>query len=908
MPFDPPVATYRLQLHPSFPFASAVQVVPYLRQLGISHVYLSPIWAATPGSTHGYDVVDHARINEELGGLAGFYALAQAVRDQGMQLILDIVPNHVGIAHHPWWRDVLRYGPHSQFAPYFDIDWEGQPQQETGVLVYPVLGQPFGSALEAGELTLAYDDSEIVVRYYDRTFPVAPRLYSSLLGLPPLGEDPEPVREVIATLESLTSATPQSAELLLSHLAETLATAPELRRWLDGRVASYNGQVGQPESFNALEALLRQQHYRLAYWRVSAEEINYRRFFDINDLAAVRIEHEPAFEATHSLVRELVTAGLASGLRVDHVDGLYDPAGYLARLRALSDEDGEPAIWVEKILGLGEDLPAHWPIEGTTGYEFLATAGGLFVDPAAEQAFSAIYEDFTESKSRFDDIAFAARRRVAGRSFAGEVNVLALHLYRLAQARRLARDNTLGALREAIAALLSAMPVYRTYLESDEPMPADAGIIRGAAAEAARRDPNITPESLSFLVQVLMLNTGDEADEERARWVQFRRRFQQLSSPVMAKGIEDTSFFRYHRLLALNEVGDHPAHFGITASAAHEWFGRRANEWPGCLSGTTTHDTKRSEDARMRLAALTANPRAWHREVRSWARSNSRQVRTQGDSPVPDRNTEYYLYQTLIASWEGRPNEAYIARIQAHMVKASREAKVHTSWTKVDEEYEAMLCEFVRAILDRRRSSGFIRRLGEFVGTLDLVARANSLGLLALKATAPGIPDFYQGSEFSLYTLTDPDNRQDVDFVAAANRLAAIPAEVPRYLDTAAKPWLTRQLLALRARHTQHFHQASYRRLELQGPLRDAAFAFERQSKSVRSITVVAIRAAQFYGLSGEFPGPEAAQTVLDLPAGWRWTDSLTGAALDSGRVTLAELFARLPVAILVAETGSVNA
>ena len=711
------------------------------------------------------------------------------------------------------------------------------------------------------------------------------------------------MREVIGNLEALVTASPQSADLLRGRLAETLAQSPELLAWVQAKVDSYNGEPGIPDSFNQLEALLRQQHYRLAYWRVSAEEINYRRFFDINDLAAVRIEHEPAFEATHSLVRELVASGLVSGLRVDHVDGLYDPAGYLSRLAAFP---GEPAIWVEKILEPGEELPGHWPIDGTSGYEFLATAGGLFVDPAAEQAFNAIYEDFTGSRTRFEDISFAARRRIAGRSFAGEVNVLALNLYRLAQERRLARDNTLGALREAIAGVLSSMPIYRTYLEHDEPMAADSHVIQEAAAEALRRDPNLTPEAMRFLTQVLQLELDEPSEDERARWVHFRRRFQQLSGPVMAKGVEDTSYFRYHRLLALNEVGDHPAHFGVGPEAAHEWFARRAHEWPGALSATTTHDTKRSEDARMRLAALTANPRAWHREVRGWARANRRHVRSAGSVEVPDSNTEYYLYQTLVASWQGTPDQDYVTRIEEHMIKAAREAKVQTSWARVDDAYEAALVEFVRGILDRR-SATFRKRVGEFVASIDSIARMNSLGLLALKTTAPGVPDFYQGSEFGIYTLTDPDNRRDVDFQVAGHRLSSIAERVPAATDEAAKPWLTLRLLALREKYPRHFAEASYRPVNVLGGASAALFAFERESADLRTITVIVHRPGALLGSDGRLSADLQEGVSIELPGQGPWVEWLSGSRVDGPIVPLSSFMTDFPVAVFVGSKAGSN-
>ncbi len=908
MSFEPPVATYRLQLHRDFDFGSAAEVAPYLKALGVSHLYLSPIWAATPGSTHGYDVTDHARVNEELGGLAGFYALSRAARDHGLGPILDIVPNHVGIASHPWWRDVLRYGPQSSYASWFDIDWEGQPQQETGVLVYPVLGQPFGSALEAGELTLAYDGSELVVRYFDRTFPIAPRCYGSVLGLPPSLDDAERMKDLAAVLEGLSGADPQAATLLLGRLAEHSTSAPGLRAWIDDQARSFNGQPGEPSTFDRLEALLGQQHYRLAYWRVSAEEINYRRFFDINDLAAIRVEQESVFAATHSLVRDLVTRGMADGLRVDHVDGLYDPGAYLARLRRLVDGDGARGhgIWVEKILAREELLPESWPVEGTTGYDFLAIAGGLFVDPTTVQAFNAIYQDFTGAQVRFDDIAFAAKRRVAGRSFAGEVRVLALHLYRLAQARRLARDNTLGALQDAIATLLAAMPLYRTYLDRDEPMPGDAGLFSSAAALALQRDPNVTPEAMSFLIQVLLLDAGEGSAEERARWVHFRRRFQQLSGPVMAKGVEDTTFFRFHRLLACDEVGDDPGHFGVSASAAHDWFAGRAASWPHALSATTTHDTKRSEDARMRLAALTAVPRAWHRETRAWARTNARHRRVLRGQEVPDRNTEYYIYQSLIASWEGAADTPYIDRMEAHVVKAAREAKLQTSWTRIDEPYEAALRAFVRGILGGRRSPAFVQRLNTFVATIEPIARLNALGLLALKTTAPGIPDFFQGSEFPLHTLTDPDNRQDVDFSRSRSLLREATGARPGPLDPAAKAWLTTRLLALRREEPALFANGGYRPAEFEGPLSVNLFAFERFSTEGGCITIVPHRPAALVGADGHISSPEWEDTWLDLPPSRGWTDWLTGEQFAGGdRVSASALLAHFPVAVLTSKAAA---
>jgi len=714
-----PTATYRLQLGQGCTFADATALVPYLAALGISHLYLSPIFECAPGSTHGYDVTDHSRVNHVLGGLSGLYALGEALREHDMGLILDIVPNHVGIAggDNPWWRDVLRYGERASHAAYFDIDWEGQPQMSTGVLIYPVLGQPFGAALEAGELVpVLADDGEPVVRYYESSFPLAPLTYTDAIGLP--GPDlrrdsPNPIAfdELVGILESLRDVAPQDADAVRVRFLMLMDREPVLRAFVAERLAALAGTPGDPASFDRLEGILRRQHYRLAYWRVAGEEMNYRRFFDVNDLAAIRVEVPEVFESVHSLVGSLVESDMVTGVRVDHVDGLYDPGRYLETLSAfLVDRSPTPGsddactIHVEKILAHGERLPASWPTDGTTGYETGAVITGLMIDPGASQPMSAIYEEFIGDHERYADVAFGARRRVAERSFAGEVNVLAIQLHRIAQRHRLHRDHTLRGLRDAIAALLACFPVYRTYLEHDDPRDIDAELINGAAAEALRRDPNVTVEAVRFLADVLLLQTPALADDERGRRLHFRRRFQQVSGPVMAKGVEDTTFFRYHRLLALNEVGAEPDIFGTSSEDAHAWLAARARQLPRSMSASTTHDTKRSEDGRARLAVLSELPREWRREVRSWSRLNERWRQTINGRVLPDANTEYYLYQSLIAAWEGASDAEFRQRIAEHLRKAMREAKVHTSWVSPDEAYEGAVIGFAEAILTPRRS------------------------------------------------------------------------------------------------------------------------------------------------------------------------------------------------------------
>ncbi len=905
----PLVATYRLQLQRGFGFAEASAAVPYLATLGVSHLYLSPTWQAAAGSTHGYDVVDHARISHELGGPAGFLGLAEAAHRHGLGIVVDLVPNHVGIAkgEHPWWRDVLRYGPASPYAGHFDIDWEGQPQMRAGVLLVPSLGRPFGEVLEAGELTLDIDDADLVVRYYDASFPLAPRTYHLALGLPTgealEGADASRVTDVAELLDRLRDAAPEQADVMRVRLVEHLRSDEHLGNWARTRLQQVTGTVGDATSFDRMDDLMREQSYRLASWRVSGEETNYRRFFDVNDLAAIREENEAVFTDTHRLVHEFLGEGLIDGLRVDHVDGLYDPAQYLERLKVLaaSSPAGGVPTWVEKILGEGEELPP-WPVSGTTGYEFLATVGNLLVDRRHAAKMTEVYDGFTGVESDFRETAFAARERIADRGFAGEVAVLALQLHRLGQRHRRYRDNTLRSLRDAIAGLIACFPVYRTYLDHDEPRPGDRELIETAAREAQARNVDITPESMSFLLQVLLLQTKD-GSEERTRWVHFRRRLQQVAGPVMAKGVEDTTFFRYHRLLALNEVGAHPEQFGVSIAEAHRQIGERGERWPDSLLASSTHDTKRSEDGRARLLVLSEMPDDWAREVRLWQRGNQRWKKVAGGRHVPGPNTEYYLYQSLIAAWPERNSDEFRERMCEHMRKAMRESKVHTSWAHVDEPYEEAVLAFVRAILDERKSAKFIERVERFVDRIAGPASANSLAMVALKCLAPGVPDFYQGSELPLFTLTDPDNRRQVDFGASLAAFEAL-GERPLYPALgASKHWLTAELLKLRRERTAVFADGSnYRPLVVTGRHDENLFGFAREAGDATIATVVMRLSNGLVSANGRLRALGLPGTGVEAPFPGRWRNVVSGVVHDGPAWDATEVMRDFPVAVLVRE------
>lgn len=916
--FRPPVATYRLQLGPGFGFAEAEQVVPYFERLGVSHVYLSPIFAAVPGSTHGYDVVDHGSVNPELGGLAGFYRFARALRDRGMGLILDIVPNHVGVrGRNPWWWDVLQFGPRSPYADYFDIEWSGRPELPAGVLVYPVLGRPFGIALEAGELRLELHEGEPVVAYYEHVFPLAPETLRDAIGLPPLEierelQDPAALPAFAEALETMRSGDLEAVRLALERFRRILREEPALRRYVESRLSALNGTVGDPRSFDALDQLLSRQHYRLAYWRVSAEEINYRRFFDINDLAAIRVEHPPVFEAVHRLLLEFVRGGLVSGVRVDHVDGLYDPTRYLERLHAALQAAAAEAgagpvrIYVEKILALDEQLPEAWPVEGTTGYDFLAHADGLFVDRAQARELTAVYEEFVGGRVSYGDLAFRARLQVARESFAGEVSVLALMLHRLAKRERRYRDTTLGSLREAIEAALAAMPVYRTYMPDDEPAAGDRELIARALAEAARRRPALPREAFEFLREVLLLERRRELDaEEVAQRVHFRRKFQQLSSPMMAKGIEDTTFFRYNRLLSLNEVGNEPERFGVSVEEAHEFFAARAARYPGAMSATSTHDTKRSESVRARLHVLASIPRVWRREVRAWSRMNAPGRSTLHGEPVPEPNVEYYLFQTLVGAWEGLPvTRTFRERMHEHLTKALREMKEATAWSRIDERYEAACHAYLERALSRT-SRAFLRRLDAFVRSIVPAATAVELGLTTLKLTAPGVPDIYQGTELPRLALTDPDNRRPVPFDAYAEALASAERweSPPSPTHRLAKLWLTRTLLRLRAQSAA-LTEGGYARLDVSGEAGHRFFGFLRETGSERVLVCICRLPWGLVDEEGQPSGESLQRTAVVLPSG-AWRDVLSPRRMWSGgTVTVSELLDRFPVAVLREESA----
>ena len=891
----PPRATYRLQLTPSFGFDDAAAVVDYLADLGISHVYTSPYLQAVSGSMHGYDVVDPSALNEELGGRAGHARLMDAIRRAGLGHVVDVVPNHMAIVPaNPWWWDVLENGASSRYAPYFDIEWEGTDERFHNNVLLPVLGDHYGRVLEAGELSIAYEGGRFTVRYADQAFPLAPRSIDGLLGdaarharrsgRPARGRTAGPVAapEMLEFLAGAFAALPPSEAsdadsverrhrdkgILADLLADLTRHDADAAAAIDATVAATNGDI------EALDALLQRQNYRLSFWRTAAGELSHRRFFDVTELGGLRAEDPRVFRDTHALVLGLVRAGLVQGLRIDHVDGLRDPQGYLARLRA---EAPDAWILVEKILLDDERLRPGWPVEGTTGYDFMDLVDELFVDPRGAEALTALYGGFTGMSEPFDVVSHAARKQVMDRVLGSEMSRLAGLLREVTERHRRHRDYTGRQLLDALRELIAAFDVYRTYVRADAGAVEDEDVnrIEAAAARAIERRQDLA-DLIAFVRDVLLLRIhGPYASE-------LVMRFQQATGPVMAKGVEDGAFYRYLRLTALNEVGGDPGRFGRTPREFHERNADVATTRPLTMLASTTHDTKRSEDVRARIALLSEIPERWAPAVARWSEMNAWHRR--GD--LPDRNTEYLLYQTLAGAWPIDRD-----RILAYMEKAIREAKVRTSWLDPDAGYEDAVCGFVEDVVG---DDAFCADLAAFVEPLVSPGRIASLARTLLRLTAPGVPDVYQGAELWTDSLVDPDNRRPVDFERRRALLEEVDALSPEEIlarvdDGLPKLWTIRRALQVRALVTEAFAPgASYRARAAEGSRADHVVAFERGERVVTVVPRLLLR------LDGGWE-----DTAFAVPAG-AWRNELTGEQYGPGPVAIDELFARFPVALLV--------
>jgi len=929
-----PAATYRLQFTAQFAFNQARDILSYLHELGISDIYASPIFYARAGSTHGYDVVDPNQLNPELGTAADFEFLTEEARRLDLGWLQDIVPNHMAYdSRNRMLMDVLENGPASPYSDYFDIEWNHPYDSMKGKVLAPFLGKFYGECLEDGEVTLHYDQSGFHVRYFSLNLPVNIESYSDVLtdnlaGLRRrLGTGHLDFIKLLGILYTLKNIAPkqESGEradqivFVKRILWELYNSNSDVKQHLDANLARYNGTQGQPESFNPLDRLLSQQWFRLSFWKVAAEELDYRRFFNINELISLRMEDEKVYRHTHALALKLAAEGKFTGLRVDHVDGLYDPLRYLQWLRR-----DVPASYltVEKILGFDEDLPALWPVQGTTGYEFLNYLNGIFCARQQRRTFNQIYSRFTGIETSCAELVVEKKRLIIGKYMAGDVENLAFVLRSVSSRDRHGADVTLYGLKRALVEVLSFFPVYRSYISREQAGVEDQQWLRVAIERAKAANPGLLLE-LNFIERFLLLDLADhQGEEERNHWIHFVMRFQQLTGPLMAKGFEDTALYVYNRLLSLNDVGGDPDRFGVLVDEFHHFNQRRQKRWPHTMNATATHDTKRGEDARARINVLSELPHEWESRLRSWSKINRpKKVKIKGVD-VPDRNDEYFLYQTLIGAYppdSGHDGE-FVERLKAYLIKAVREAKVHTEWLKPDLAYEEAFVDFAAAILGPSEQNRFLADFVPFAKKIAYCGMFNSLGQALLKVAAPGVPDVYQGTELWDLSFVDPDNRRPVDFdlrhrwlhdlkaAESKNRMVLLQDLLANWRDGRIKLYLLHKLLTFRRAHTELFAGGDYIPLGAGGRWGRQICAFARRSGRAWVIAIAPRMVGELV-YRGNVPLGEAAweSGTVTLPAGApsRWRDVISDKRIETmgdNILRLRDIFEDFPVSLLYHE------
>jgi (1->4)-alpha-D-glucan 1-alpha-D-glucosylmutase len=929
-----PRATARIQFHRGFTMDDGVAIVPYLKRLGISHMYASPLLTARPGSPHGYDIVDHNSINPELGGLPALHRLVAALRAEGMGLLLDIVPNHMGVggADNALWLDVLEWGRASPYADFFDIDWDPPDPALRGRLLAPFLGSPYGTALDAGDIRLTYDDAAGKLYfsvYGEHRFPLAPANHA--LVLHGAGGRMDAVAHAFARLSDSAGgraglrAAAAAAQAMLRDAAASTAG----RAALDGAIARFGAETA--EDRGRLHALLERQHYRLAWWRAAADEINWRRFFDINTLAGVRVEVPRVFDETHALILKLYGEGLIDGVRIDHVDGLAEPRAYCRKLRRRMETAGRsrppeaphgaPYIVVEKILAPHERLAADWQTDGTTGYDFMDQVGAVLHDPAGEAPLTALWTELTRRPGDFHEEERAARRQILRDNLASELNAASVALKRIAARDLATRDFTLTTIRRALTEVLVHFPVYRIYAGLAGPSAEDTRTLDWAFAGAAR---GIRPADRPLL-DVLRGWVADQAPRaapagpRRQERLRAMVRVQQLSSPTAAKSVEDTAFYRYGRLISRNEVGSNPGQFALPVAGFHAECRERGQLLPGALLATATHDHKRGEDTRARLAALSEIPEEWRAMLARWMRLNAPLRRDLEGGPAPSPADEIMLYETLVAAWpldlepgDTQGVQEFAERVAAWHVKAIREAKLVSEWAAPNEAYEAACRDFLFATLDAARPARLVEDIAGFAQRLAPAGAINGLAQTVLRMTAPGVPDLYQGADLWDFSLVDPDNRREVDYdrrralLARNQEPASLLAE---WRDGAVKQAVIARTLALRAARPDLFATGQYQPVRVEGPAAEHVIAFARLGDGAAALVAVTRLPAALLGEAAQPLVPQARwqDTALSMPeslAGSGWRNALNGAGPAPGgaRIQAAVLFSTLPVAILYAD------
>jgi (1->4)-alpha-D-glucan 1-alpha-D-glucosylmutase len=925
-----PRATYRIQFNPSFGFQQARKIVSYLAELGISDLYASPIFQARKGSLHGYDVVDQNEINPDLGTDSDYEELTAEVRNYELGWLQDIVPNHMAYSHeNTMLMDVFENGQASDYYTFFDVEWEHPYEGIRGRVLAPFLGSFFGEALEKGEIKLLYDENGLRVTYYNLSFPLKIESYSNIFthqleGLKQrLGNDHPELNKLLGIVYLLRNLSSRDecqerydqVAFVKRMLWELYSTNEQIERFVDTNIAIFNGDPLNPLSFNLLDNLLSEQHFRLSFWKVAAEEINYRRFFNINDLISLKIEDDVVFNHTHALIFSLLKEKKITGLRIDHIDGLYDPTRYLAGLR---ETVGPIYILAEKILEFGEQLPMIWPIQGTTGYDYLNYVNGVFCKGNNESKISGIYSRFAKAKQPFEQLLYDKKKLILEKHMAGDVDNLANLLKRVSSRDRHGGDITLYGLKTAMVEILSRFPVYRSYISDALFREEDRLTVNAAIDKTLQHNPGLMHE-LRFIKRFLLLESGEYlSDEEKRQRVHFVMRFQQFTGPLMAKGFEDTTLYICNRLLSLNEVGGFPNTFGISLEEFHAFNTDRNDLWPHSLNATSTHDTKRGEDVRARLNVISELPEEWEANIRQWSKINRKKKRKIGGLDVPDKNDEYFIYQTLVGSFpsEGQDHHSYVARIKSYLIKAVREAKVHTAWIKPDHNYEEGCLSFVEQTLQPSKENRFFWDFRRFQKKVAYYGTFNSLSQALIKITSPGVPDFYQGSELWDLNLVDPDNRRPVDFGERMRLLKSIKDRaqvdklhlVNQLLDSredgAIKLFVIHQALTTRNEISAVFERGQYIPLEVRGRWRNHVVAFAR-SHGRRWAVTIAPRFLTRVVKEGEYPlGYEVWQdTRVVLPAGAddEWDNPYTGEALaGTDSLPVGKSLKNFPVALLI--------
>jgi (1->4)-alpha-D-glucan 1-alpha-D-glucosylmutase len=954
LPTRVPSSTYRVQLNKNFRFADVCTILDYLHELGISDLYLSPILMSRKGSDHGYDVTDPTRINPDLGNEEEFATLQTELQNRGMGLLLDIVPNHMAASvENPWWMDVLENGTQSAFAAFFDIEWHPHARSLDGKILLPVLGRPFGEALESAEIKLVFQEGKLFFHYFDALFPLAPRSYHAILDhrsavlKETIGEDAPVYHEysgILASLLELERADRRSGESAADRrlryeaardrLSSLMKTSAEVIAFLEENLREINGTAGDAGSFGFLQRLLAEQNYKLSFWQNLNESINYRRFFTIADLVGVRVEDPHVFEATHGYVLRLVAKSPLAGLRVDHIDGLRDPLAYLNKLqeRLNSSEnrsEGSSYILVEKILARQESLPGDWPVSGTTGYDYLNEANGVFVDPDGSERLEEIYSTFIGRHQDFADVVYQKKKLVMNTLLGVEMRTLGRLLAELALQDRYAREFNREQLIDALIEVTACLSVYRTYIRNME-LPVQAREnIEQAVASARSRAAHLSSACFDFVREVLLLLNPPHvlADQREAR-LAFVMRWQQFTGPIVAKGLEDTSLYVYHPLLSLNEVGGDPR---PTEAASQEQFysflADRLQTWPGSLDASSTHDTKRSEDVRARINVLSEMPDDWRDHLELWSEQNKKHKEEINGQAVPDRNEEYFLYQTLLGVWplDLKARETLLERVQAHLIKATREAMVHTRWTRPNQRHEEALQRFVASILSSEHSAEFLEDFRQFQKKVAYFGMVNGLSQTLLKVASPGVADFYQGSELWDLRLVDPDNRGPVNFAqraAALDSVAKVAASdsgsklgdlFEHWHDGRIKLYLIWKAIRFRRDHADLFREGELLPLQSAGCHSRNVIAFLR--KRGRECVLVAV--PRWLSFRPEL-SPEGTMANLDWcdtriilppesPSEWNnilVRETVSSKAAQECGLKVNDLFARFPVALFHAKTA----